>query len=118
MRIDWIEGRLKKSPLSSNDKQQIALAYADIFKKEMAGNCENCYHDALFEIYLNLRPMTSKYKLKSGIAFRYKEKVYSHLNITDEAAKWYLKQSKENEKHFSLIPTIENKKVSYNEAEK
>lgn len=109
MRLEWILGRLDKSPLSTSDKSQIALAYAEIFKREMVGNCDNCYHDALFEIYLTLRPMTSRYKLKAGVAFRYDGKIYTHLNITDSAAKWYLKQNKLHEAHFSHIPTIEEK---------
>ena len=117
MRIDWIEGRLKKSPLTSSDKEQIANTYAEIFKREMSGSCENCYHDALFEIYLTLRPMTSKYKLKAGIAFRYKDKIYTHINLTDEAAKWYLKQRKENEIHFSFIPEIQEKKTKNSQSE-
>lgn len=110
MRPDWIEGRLFKSPLSLDDKKQIAGAYALEFGREMRGSCENCYHDALMEIYLKTRQMKD-FILKSGVVFRFNGIIYSNLNLTNEAARWYLKQDANNIKHFLKIKE-EVKKVA------
>ena len=109
MRLDWIEGRLNKSPLNSEERKQIADAYAFEFGREMRGACENCYHDALLEIYFKIRPMKT-YILRAGVAFRFEGKIYTHLNLTDEAAIFYLKQSPEHAKHFIKFPKNWNKK--------
>lgn len=55
--------------------------------------CPNCYNDAILMILSTMNRVDSGgYELKSGVTFRYKGKVYTRLNITPQAAEWYIKQ--------------------------
>lgn len=101
--MEWIEGRIKKSPLSASDKKQIQDAYLELFHTEMRGSCENCYHDALIEIYIKLKPM-GNFILKSGVVIVYTDgKIYTNVNLTDSVATWYLKQDSSNRNHFIKV---------------
>lgn len=103
MRMEWIEGRIKKSPLSTSEKKQIQDAYLELFHTEMRGNCDNCYHDALIEIYIKIKPM-GNFILKSGVVIVYPDgKMYTNVNLTDTVAAWYLKQDSRNRNHFIKV---------------
>jgi hypothetical protein len=103
MRIEWIEGRLKMFPLSASDKKQIQDTYLELFHTEMRGSCDNCYHDALIEIYIKLKPM-GNFILKSGVVIVYTDgKIYTNINLTDSVASWFLKQGERNRSLFVKI---------------
>lgn len=43
------------------------------------------------------------YQLKSGVAFRYKGKIYTRDNITAPAAEWYIKQDLKHRDDFITL---------------
>lgn len=43
------------------------------------------------------------YELKAGIAFRYKGKVYNRINITAEAAEWWIRQDLKHRDDFVTL---------------
>lgn len=90
-------------PLSASDKKQIQDTYLELFHTEMRGSCDNCYHDALIEIYIKLKPM-GNFILKSGVVIVYTDgKIYTNMNLTDSVASWFLKQEERNRNLFVKI---------------
>lgn len=106
------------SPFSSSDKDMIAELYWQVLHKEFhPTTCQQCYHDALIEVYLylkNEKTMKKKcdYRLRAGFIIACPEfrngKIFTNENLTNEVAKEYLAKYPLQEKYFSVIPEAEN----------
>ncbi len=94
---EWYRARSYTTLLTDADKAIIRNDWAELKKQDFyssfSNRCPNCYHDAIILILRKMdKPDNGGYELKSGIAFRYKGKVYTKNNITAQAAEWYIKQ--------------------------
>lgn len=103
---DWLIGRVGVSQLSLFDKQRIEALTAKFGLPALNKRCPNCYQDAIVILLSRLRKMKKKqrYTMSRGVAFRYKGTIYTAGNITDEAAKWWLKQNAANAKYITELP--------------
>lgn len=97
---------------SASDKESIAALYSEVLHKELKGkNCNDCYRDALIEVYNYLRTekkMKEKctYSLLAGAIIQDFEngKVYTNANLTDEVAEGYLKRFPKQIQMFAKSP--------------
>lgn len=88
------------APFSSLDKARIEKLYDAVLGKHLKKtNCQQCYHDALIEIYLYLKrekkmAERSKYVMRAGFIIHsplFKGgKVFTNDNLTDEVAEEYM----------------------------
>ena len=88
------------APFSSLDKVTIERLYDAVLGKHLKKtNCQQCYHDALIEIYLYLKRENkmaerSKYVMRAGFIIHsplFKGgKVFTNDNLTDEVAEEYM----------------------------
>lgn len=89
------------APYSPSDKKLIEKLYLKVLGRVFAPtSCQNCYHDAVIELYLyyvkNRQPMANekKFILKAGAIICTPQldngKVYSNANLTDDVAARYL----------------------------
>lgn len=102
------------SPYCDSDKKLIARLYFEVLRKEFRPtSCQQCYHDAVIEIYLTLKknkkmPKKCNYKLVAGFIISCPDfmggKIFSNSNLTDKVAKEYLKMYPKMEKYFAEIP--------------
>ena len=110
------------SPFDSTDKAVIETLYFEVTRKRFVPTtCQQCYHDALIEIYLKLKkekamPKTCNYAMKAGFIIScpdfYHGKIFTNENLTDKVAHEYLTKYPQMEKYFQKIPSeelIENK---------
>lgn len=110
------------SPFDATDKAVIETLYFEVTRKRFVPTtCQQCYHDALIEIYLKLKkekamPKTCNYAMKAGFIIScpdfYHGKIFTNENLTDEVAHEYLTKYPQMEKYFQKIPSeelIENK---------
>ena len=71
---------------------------------DFSGRCPNRFRDAAAMVASYLRKeqkgANGGYMLKSGIVFRYRGKLYTHLNLTVAAALCYLKQNPAHARDF------------------
>lgn len=118
-------GELKErfdSPFDATDKAVIETLYFEVTRKRFVPTtCQQCYHDALIEIYLKLKkekamPKTCNYAMKAGFIIScpdfYHGKIFTNENLTDKVAHEYLKKYPQMESYFQKIPSdelIENK---------
>lgn len=94
---EWYREKALAPSLSEADKEAIRRDWRRLTGSDFTASfnalCPNCYHDAATLI---LHTMSKRdnggYRLKAGVAFRYKGKVYTRDNITAPAAEWYIKQ--------------------------
>lgn len=103
----------KVSAFSASEKDEIERLYPDVLgKKFVKTSCNDCYRDAVFEMYAYLKKngkMKEKtaYKLKNGallqMAFGSSE-FYTNANLTDEAAEKYLNKFPERINLFAIYP--------------
>lgn len=109
-------------PYDETDKRLIEELYFQVLRKEFVRtSCQQCYHDAVIEIYCYLkkyRKMKQKcnYRLRAGFIIAcpdfYFGKVFTNENLTDKVAKEYLKRYPKQEQYFAELPDedlIENK---------
>lgn len=97
---------------SASDKESIAELYSEVLRKELKRtNCNDCYRDALIEVYNYLRTekkMKEKcaYSLLAGVIIQDFEngKVYTNANLTDEVAEGYLKRFPKQIQMFGKYP--------------
>lgn len=97
---------------SASDKESIAELYVEVLRKELKRtNCNDCYRDALIEVYNYLRTekkMKEKcaYSLLAGVIIQDFEngKVYTNANLTDEVAEGYLKRFPKQIQMFAKYP--------------
>lgn len=114
-------------PFSASDKVVIEHLYFEVLRKRFVPtSCQQCYHDALIEIYLTLKrekkmPKKCNYRMKAGFIIScpnfYSGKIFTNENLTDKVAKEYLEKYPNMEDYFQLIPDdekIENKGNSGN----
>lgn len=112
-KIEELKGRFD-SPFSNSDKDSIEELYYEVLGKTFVPtSCQQCYHDALIEVYVYLKKngkMAEKcnYRLKAGAIiccpnFNNGE-VYCNDNLTDEVAAEYLEQFPDQEALFQQLP--------------
>lgn len=110
------------SPFDATDKAVIETLYFEVTRKRFVPTtCQQCYHDALIEIYLKLKkekamPKTCNYAMKAGFIIScpdfYRGKIFTNENLTDKVAHEYLTKYPHMESYFQKIPPedlIENK---------
>lgn len=110
------------SPFDASDKAVIESLYFEVTRKRFVPTtCQQCYHDALIEIYLKLKkekamPKQCNYVMKAGFIIScpdfYHGKIFTNENLTDKLAHEYLTKYPHMEKYFQKIPSeelIENK---------
>lgn len=110
------------SPFDATDKAVIETLYFEVTRKRFVPTtCQQCYHDALIEIYLKLKkekamPKTCNYAMKAGFIIScpdfYRGKIFTNENLTDKVAHEYLTKYPHMESYFQKIPSeelIENK---------
>ena len=109
-------------PFSPTDKATIETLYFEVTRKRFVPTtCQQCYHDALIEIYLKLKkekamPKQCNYVMKAGFIIScpdfYHGKIFTNENLTDKVAKEYLDRFPHMEGYFQQMPEeelIENK---------
>lgn len=119
--VEDLKGRFD-APFGSSDKQNIERLYTEVLRKRFVPtSCQQCYHDALIEIYVKLKkdkkmPKVCNYRLKAGFIIScpdfYNGKIFTNENLTDKVAKEYLAKYPKMEDYFQKIPPedlIENK---------
>lgn len=119
--VEDLKGRFDQ-PFDHSDKQLIETLYFEVLRKEFKPTtCQQCYHDALVEIYCYLkkyRKMKTKcnYRLRAGFIIQcpdfYHGKTFTNENLTDKVAREYLTKYPKQEEMFQQIPEeelIENK---------
>lgn len=102
------------APFDSSDKECITVLYWEVLGKEFKPtSCQQCYHDALIEIYLYLKRENkmkekSNFRMRAGFiiccpAFE-NGKIYTNDNLTDSVAKKYLTRFPQNVEMFQQLP--------------
>lgn len=97
---------------SSSDKESISELYREVLRRELKRtNCNDCYRDALIEVYNYLKTekkMKEKcaYSLLAGFIIQDFEngKMYTNANLTDEVAEDYLKRFPKQIQMFAKFP--------------
>lgn len=89
-----------KSPYNPTDKEMIRDLYLAVLGKVFVPtSCQNCYHDAVIEMWLYLKKdgkmaQQKKFILKAGAILQCPDinagEVYSNANLTDDVAREYL----------------------------
>ena len=76
MEVKTLKALLSKSQLSSADKSEIKKAYQELFLAPLVvkKGCQNCYHDALTEIYASV---SRGERLKTGEVVEYEGRFYN-----------------------------------------
>ena len=113
------------SPFDATDKAVIETLYFEVTRKRFVPTtCQQCYHDALIEIYLKLKkekamPQKCNYAMKAGFIIScpdfYRGKIFTNENLTDKVAHEYLTKYPHMESYFQKIPSdelIENKQAA------
>lgn len=85
---------------SVEEKDEIRALYGEVLGKDFKPTtCQQCYHDALIEIYLYLKrekrmAERSRYRMRAGFIIScpnfHGGKIYNNSNLTDEVASEYL----------------------------
>lgn len=109
--VNELRGRFE-SGFSTSDKEAIETLYQEVLRKEFKRtNCQDCYRDALIEVYNYLKTekkMKAKclYVLLAGVIIQdfANGKVYTNANLTDEVAEGYLKRFPKQIKMFQSYP--------------
>ena len=102
---------------TDSEKRMVARLYMEVLGKEFQPTtCQQCYHDAVIEIYLHLKnnkTMAKKcnYRLRAGFVISCPDfkngKIFTNDNLTDAVAKEYLKKYPKQERMFQLMPESE-----------
>lgn len=124
MTIEDVFSRLKEfgkaSAFSASDKDEIESLYREVLdKKFVKTSCNDCYKDAVFEMYSYLKKngkMKEKtvYRLKNGVLLQMgfgSGEFYTNSNLTDEAAEKYLSAHPENINFFAVYPDDWNQRI-------
>jgi hypothetical protein len=117
MLVDELRGRFD-APFNQADKDAIERTYkAVIGRTFVQTSCQQCYHDAVLEIYHYIKKYgkmaeVKKYNLKAGAIINcpnFQEgKVFSNENLTDEIAAEYLKEYPDQVGLFETYKTPED----------
>ena len=109
------------SALSASDKSEIALLYSAVLGKTfIKTSCNDCYHDAIIEMYLYLKnngKMKEKcsYRLKNGVLLQTEfggGDMYTNANLTDSVAEKYLAKNPKGIQFFEGFPSDWEERVS------
>ena len=102
------------SPFGASDKATIEKLYFMIARKQFVPTtCQQCYHDALIEIYLILKklkamPEQCNYRMKAGFIISCPDfhggKIFTNENLTDEVAAEYLDKFPGMQDYFQKVP--------------
>lgn len=102
------------SPYSSSDKSTIEDLYFEVLGKTFRPtSCQQCYHDAVIEMYCYIKKNNSmaeksNYRLKAGIIINCPNfqggKIYTNDNLTDKVASDFLKMFPEQVSIFQKVP--------------
>ena len=116
MLVDELRGRFD-APFNQADKDTIERTYkAVIGRTFVQTSCQQCYHDAVLEIYHHIKKYgkmaeVKKYNLKAGAIINCPTfqggKVFSNENLTDEVAAEYLKEYPDQVGLFETYETPE-----------
>lgn len=104
------------APFNATDKSEIEKLYKAVLGKDfIPTTCQNCYHDAVIELYLylikNNGTMAEKcnYRLKAGAIINSPSfdggKIYTNDNLTDAVAAAFLKKFPKQQFLFQKVPT-------------
>lgn len=117
MLVNELRGRFD-APFNQADKDAIERTYkAVIGRTFVQTSCQQCYHDAVLEIYHHIKKYgkmaeVKKYNLKAGAIINcpnFQEgKVFSNENLTDEIAAEYLKEYPDQVGLFETYKTPED----------
>lgn len=101
MLVDELRGRFD-APFNQADKDTIEHTYkAVVGRTFVQTSCQQCYHDAVLEIYHHIKKYgkmaeVKKYNLKAGAIINCPNfqggKVFSNENLTDKVAAEYLNE--------------------------
>ena len=103
----------KADTFSASDKAEIEGLYMDVLdKKFVRTSCNDCYRDAVYEMYSYLKKngrMKEKtiYKLKNGVLLQMgfgSGEFYTNANLTDDVAEKYLRLYPDRINYFALYP--------------
>lgn len=102
------------SPYSTSDKSTIEDLYFEVLGKTFRPtSCQQCYHDAVIEIYCYIKKNNSmaeksNYRLKAGVIINCPNfqggKIYTNDNLTDKVAREFLKMFPEQSSIFQKMP--------------
>lgn len=102
------------SPYSSSDKSTIEDLYFEVLGKTFRPtSCQQCYHDAVIEMYCYIKKNNSmaeksNYRLKAGVIINCPNfqggKIYTNDNLTDKVASDFLKMFPEQVRIFQKVP--------------
>lgn len=125
--VEELKGRYD-SPFSDSDKRAIERLYDAVMRKRFVPTtCQQCYHDALIEIYLTLKklnkmPKKCNYRMRAGFIIScpdfYNGKIFTNENLTDKVAKEYLAKFPKAESYFQVLPEEELAENKGTKAEK
>lgn len=111
--IDELRGRFD-APYSVQDKESIAELYSIVLgKRFVPTTCQQCYHDAVIELYLytknhdSFMKKKSKYVMRAGFIIQcpsfHKGEVFTNANLTDKIAEEYLKKFPKQKDYFDVV---------------
>lgn len=113
--VTELRGRFN-APYSSSDKRRIGELYIAVLGRSIPPtSCQDCYRDALLEIYSRLkktRVMASElnYRLRAGFIIYspifHKGTIFSNDNLTDGVAREYLEMFPDNTFMFQKLPEM------------
>lgn len=110
VQIEELRSRFSQ-PYPTFDKETITRLYMEVCGKRMrATSCQTCYHDAVIEIYLQLKKNKMandcKYRLRAGFIINTPaiRGVYSNANLTDDVARKYLELFPQKASMFEKLP--------------
>lgn len=99
-------------PYSSGDKSTIEKLYSAVLGKIFVPtSCQNCYHDAVIEIYRyikinNAMKKKSKYTMRAGFIINcptfHGGQIFTNDNLTDDVAEEYIKRFPKNADLFDV----------------
>lgn len=125
MRHQEIVNRLEElrgtSFLSDSDKSEIEVWYREILGKNFVkSSCNDCYQDAVIEMYLYLKSngkMKEKcsYTLKNGVLLQTEfggKDMYTNANLTDKVAEEYLAKHPKGIMFFAGMPNDWEERVA------
>lgn len=103
------------APFNASEKSEIEILYKAVLGKDFRPtSCQNCYHDAVIEIYSYLKnngAMAEKcnYRLKAGAIINSPSfqggRIFTNDNLTDAVAAAFLKEFPKQQFLFQKVPT-------------
>jgi hypothetical protein len=112
--VERLEELRGLATLSASDKAEIETLYMAVLGKNFVKtSCNDCYRDAIIEMYLYLKrngKMKEKcsYRLKNGVLLQTEfggGDMYTNANLTDEVAEKYLAKNPKGVSFFEGMPS-------------